>query len=339
MSFADERRHLLNVIESTQAKFRRWVDANQSSIHREDELYTGWKELSEVATEYRKIEGEIFGEAYRFACLYGAFAREVTVSHEDGAAPSDELFAQWDRLEDSLTNSKRKFAPPLESIDELKRLNNMSDRQIAEIYGWMNDNGQADAARVRHELLKPESERKTPKNPNQAVFDHEFSTLTAKVQEYRSRRNKRIAFDRREAPESWESLLLTPGITLEQIAEMKACSIEAVEAEADAKGIPRPPRKKTIRTRFENDHDETPSASARRPPGRPKKAKEPATKELPQADQGGEAADAEQFESVKLEIKGYLDAKYTPAEAAEMANGHPAALIRRAIDELTGQPA
>lgn len=347
----EARNHLFAVIDRCIKAYRGWIEAGQSAIHIEDEIFAAFGELASEGAGYRKEAGLLFRTAYEFVRVYGQLQSAIAGGRQDGAMPEAEFWQVWDSLEDMRIGSQRIHAPGLESLAELLALpRRPTDMQIADMYGWKHPvTGGWDTERVRREISLPPEKRTIPENPEQERFNNDHAERVSIAEGFRVRRNNRIRLETTPAPESFATLLTQPGITADQIAEMKQCGIPAVYAEADELGLPRPPRRDGRRPMVADDDsdpsDSTPGgeAAGSTPPkpsrpvnrGRKTPANASAGKHHPTGDGAGQNASAEESEAIATEIAGYRQSGWNDDDIRGLMVDRPQDAVEKALTAVS----
>lgn len=147
---------------------------------------------------------------------------------------STALWAAWTEVLDALKQQRPRKPEDIATLVEQK----VSDRQIALIYGWRDEAGEPDLAKVREEKAKPG----THYDPTQWVHPAEVK-IQAAIDQAWAERQQRIddkVVSRHMpmvAPESIEELI-QQRVPSKQIAKMKRVDIEEVRAVAARIGVP-----------------------------------------------------------------------------------------------------
>lgn len=157
---------------------------------------------------------------------------------------SPEVWGAWTEVLRELTLRTYPLPEPIGALVNAKPP--VSPKQIAKIYGWLDESGQADTQKVQEEMTAPGThfDPKTWVHPSAKRFAAEMERKWAE-------RAKRIATVRqtgratsrpepvakREAPESIEELI-RQGVNSEQISKMKKVTRAHVRAVAAELGLP-----------------------------------------------------------------------------------------------------
>ncbi|MCD0459128.1 hypothetical protein [Roseiconus lacunae] len=144
------------------------------------------------------------------------------------------MWSAWTAVLDAFAVKQRKKPEPIASLV----VQNVSDRQIAMIYGFKDENGDPDLTMVAEEKAKPGThyDPDTWIHPSEARLQSQIEAEWSK-REAIVDQNKADSFTPREAPESIEELI-NQRVSASQIAQMKNVSIERVQEIADEIGLP-----------------------------------------------------------------------------------------------------
>lgn len=146
-----------------------------------------------------------------------------------------EMWAAWDEVLEQLRIALTPLPQP-EPIKTLK-IEKVGDRQICDIYGWLDSHGNPELHKVREETEKPGT------HYDPATWVHPSAKRRmAETSRRWSKRNRATKEDYAprasiEAPESLEDLI-RQGVPSKQIAMMKRVAVEDVRAVAEAIGVP-----------------------------------------------------------------------------------------------------
>ena len=153
--------------------------------------------------------------------------------------PSDSCWKSWEALVAIYRGVTEPVRRPIESVATL-RSQQVPDRQICEIYGWMDARGCPEVWRVEEEMATPGKHTTgwvDPVTRHRQEAAERQRTLTERVQQLRERKVARMSAT---PPESLADLIHQQ-VPVHQIAEMLRISQAEVISLCDAQNLPRPP--------------------------------------------------------------------------------------------------
>ncbi len=246
---------LFELFDAAEKKYREWVDAGGCYLMDEDPLMAEFAQLAEQGRENRHLSGDPFPLFFKFAREFAALQTTIANSDDGKGFPADSFWMAWDAITMSRVSSLRNMATPLEPLKQLLSLSGMTVGQVARMYGWLLPGDKPDTARVIRQSMLPEDQQERPINPHQARFDQQHSERVQKVSQYRSARTRRREVETAPCAETVEELLLQEGITADQIAEMRKCTVQEVFKEARRLGLPAPKRRKNAPVYYGDESD------------------------------------------------------------------------------------
>lgn len=214
-------------------------------------------------------EGTIPGDCRQLAELVDAFGRrwrewQDEVDRQGGRAtvpPSEECWKSWEAVVDCYQGVVEPPRPRLESIATL-RSQKVPDRQICEIYGWIDGRGQAESWKIEEELAEPGKHTKDHVDPITRRRLEAAEKERALTERVKALRKTKLARMTAECPESLSDLI-RQGVSLQQIAAMLRITEDQVLARCDDEGLPRPPHGPSLNA-IPGSHDpELPEPMAR----------------------------------------------------------------------------
>lgn len=152
--------------------------------------------------------------------------------------PDDACWQAWERVVDEYRGVVSPSSPPVESVVTLRE-QKVPDRQICEIYGWVDIQGRPEIFKVEEEIANPGKHTKDwvdPISKRRQAAEQEQRSLVAKVRRLRQAKVDRM---NATAPESLEDLV-RQDVPIGQIAEILRMTPDDVLAACDAAELPRP---------------------------------------------------------------------------------------------------
>lgn len=211
-------------------------------------------------------EGSIPGDCRELANLVAAFGQEwrawQRMVDERGSAvipPKESCWRAWEALVGSYQGVASPPPVQIESVATL-RAQKVPDRQICEIYGWVNSHGTPETHKIDEELAEPGKHTKgwvdpiTQRRQEAAEKDKSLHERVRRMREAKVARMDSLG----KCPESLPELV-QQGVSLPQIAAMLRLSEENVLALCEAEGLPRPPAGPSVaamRSDYEPEPDE-----------------------------------------------------------------------------------
>jgi hypothetical protein len=176
----------------------------------------------------------------RFYAEFGRWALSLSVAPDavdPGGTP--EMWSAWRGV--LKVADQRKPPPPPHAV--VLQSQGCNIRTIAVRFGWTNEDGQPDTARVNRELAaSPEDREYDPDNwthPRERKFYDElkiqFDERCEKLQKEQDANNPRTT-KREPSKESWESLFEMPYMSIRQIALMKMVTEDDVREKMEELG-------------------------------------------------------------------------------------------------------
>lgn len=311
--------------EAADAPIVRWRTGPRKAIS--DSLIESFHEMFEavatddVSDDIKPIVLKI--DAFEDALAEWAEACDLTPEDADPRG-SAKLWAAFREVISSLTEYRPRKAESIETLVAQK----VSDRQIAMIYGWKQEDGSPDTTKVLEEKANPG----THYDPETWVHPSEMKAkaeLDARWALRMDRVDARVVakHTQREAPETLEELI-QQRVPSKQIAKMKRVDVELVRQRAAELGVPLDGQF-VRRTSPADKMAELREADADR-------EAELAQKMQPDADESGEPSLLERI----LEL--YVDGKSPQQIADELKADHPKLTyqkVSRMIQEAEQQTA
>lgn len=171
------------------------------------------------------------------ACTDWANAVKQQPRHTDPSGGK----AVWDAYREVRPACTDLLPERLESVASLLSLRGMTAQHVAIIYDWYDESGNPDIDRVEDERCNPGKHTANMRNPAKVKREKEIEARWKKRCEEFGGWDSSV-FDGSEqteqprkdppAPESYEELLSLPGMTLQQVADMKHVTIEEVREHA-----------------------------------------------------------------------------------------------------------
>lgn len=214
------------------------------------------------ASDVEEAAKELILEIDRFQEQVHAWREAIELAPESvHPGGTTEMWAALNVLERFMEPRRRRLPEPIRDLMDAK----VSDEQICKIYGFVKDDGSADAVMLAEEKAKPG----THYNPETWVPRRELSRQQEIATAWRRRSpiehipigNAPVVEKvRQPAPETLDELI-AQGVDAEQIAKMKHLDVEQVEAYAIKRGLPLEGR---FRPAKPEDHDEQAALAGRR---------------------------------------------------------------------------
>jgi hypothetical protein len=171
------------------------------------------------------------------ACTEWAEAVKQNPRHVDPSGGK----AVWDAYREVRPACTDTTPEKLESVASLLSLRGMTAQHVAIIYDWYDESGNPDIDRVEDERCSPGKHTAGMRNPAKVKREKEVEAQWKRRCEEFGGYDPSI-FDGSEqteqprkdppAPESYEELLSLPGMTLQQVADMKHVTVEEVREHA-----------------------------------------------------------------------------------------------------------
>lgn len=171
------------------------------------------------------------------ACTQWAEAVKQQPRHTDPSGGK----AVWDAYREVRPACTDTAPERLESVASLLSLRGMTAQHVAIIYDWYDASGNPDIDRVEDERCNPGKHTSGMRNPAKVKREkevearwkkrcEEFGGWDASIFDGSEQTEKPRQFN--PAPESYEELLSLPGMTLQQVADMKGVTVEEVREHA-----------------------------------------------------------------------------------------------------------
>ena len=236
---SERRKHLFDVTDSASEAHSEWSESDipyitdpfQSAVDDMVEVFS----TGDIPADCRALNKEV--EA--LTDLWKAWKTAAEVSGDTNTMPSQDFWLAMERVAAARVQAVPKQPVKLETIEQLDK-QGVSDRQICVMYEWVLTDGSPDFDKLREERKDPGTHTGEDFVPPQERRRLERqSSQDAAVARARRRREKKLEKMSAEAPESLEQLV-AEGVSAEQIAIMRNCTVEQVFAECDEESLQRP---------------------------------------------------------------------------------------------------
>lgn len=236
---SERKQQLLAAIEAMTRVRDEWLDDDGKAVDETLEAVADVIELfrlGDMPGSLRDLERHVASLERLYRSYMERFEEGVT------DPPESAFWKAVDTVQSAAKSTRKMPRKPLEKFAELDA-QKVPDRQIALIYGFLDDDGQPNMQMVVEERRDPGrhtgqgSGWLDPRERADAALATQHDAANDRVQDRISARLAKVAA---EAPESWESLF-TQGISARQMALMKRCEVADVMAKADELGLPHPP--------------------------------------------------------------------------------------------------
>lgn len=223
-----------------------------------DELVEGFGEGT-IPGELRGIEQAISRE---LAPAWEAWKNEARATGDLRVLPGDNFWLAVLNLERAREKAQPRPPITVETIEQLTE-QKVSDRQICIIYDWLDGRGQPELWRLAEERREPgkHTANWVPKaERRRQEQDVRQAQLRQQVAQRQARKVEQLTAPCKESIEE----LIGQGLSAEQIAEMRKCSLDEVYAAADQMGVERPPLRYSSPGVKRAPYDPEPNESAAR---------------------------------------------------------------------------
>ena len=217
------QQYLIDVVVNLLTARLEWVESDEERVRDDSELYRAAEETIEVFAD-GAIPSALRKMAHVVASdLAPAWKRFVDGRQVSNApideVPGDHVWAAIDALTELRDDLRSTAMPQIETVEELRR-QNVSDRQICVIYGWLDDSGAPELHKVREEIAEPGRHTKDWVHPLQRKRD-EAQENNRRIRERIARRQRsKVQNLTAPCPEPIEDLILQ-GLSAKQIAKMR----------------------------------------------------------------------------------------------------------------------
>lgn len=324
------RETLLGLVSAAIAEHDRWASRSDLSY-----VTAGVDEaMSDLVDGF--AEGTIPGDCREMGELVAVFGREwhawqAEVDRRGSATipPGESAWKAWEQVAVCYQGVVEPPRQPLESIKTLRE-QKVADRQICEIYGWMDARGCPEAWKVEEELAEPGKHTANWVDPVTQRRREAAERQRGLAERVKRLRERKVAAMGAVCPESLEDLV-RQGIALVQVAEMLRLTEEQVLAQCEAQNLPRPPLGPSLHAKrgaFEPDLPE--------PMARQFAAHEAEGARRRQEDGGLTATGAADTEgdrqpSIEERIVQYHEQGFAPADIAAELSGAGAKVSERRV--------
>lgn len=266
---SDERRsYLLDVTDNLLSVHANWLDADTPYFTEELEKATletievfGLGDIPGDLRDLARVVDEL-------AAQWEKFRQAAEVSRDPHLLPRDGFWKQIEMMRDLREAARPKPTVELETIEQLEK-QNVSDRQICLIYGWVNGDGSPQFDKLREERKKPGTHINDDFiPPRERTRRQQEARQREIVEAIRAKQRKKLAVLTTPAKEAWP-VLFEQGLSAKQLAKMKKVSLDDVYAKAVELGYPKPPLDYDLRTPAPKKPDEKPTSEAHDEPEQP----------------------------------------------------------------------
>ena len=304
------RNHLMLVLEHLQEVHHAWSEDN-------DVRYLT-QEFQDILDETVEVfaSGDIPADCRKISQAVGELAGLWAKWKETGASAGEDyptnnaFWAALEHVEDCRQKVVKRSPVVLETLVELTR-QKVSNRQICEIYGWVDSRGAPELWRLAEEREKPGTHLGpgfVPPIERQAAEEEERKRQA--LERIRGKRRQKMEDAPKKAPESLRQLA-EEGVSVKQIADLKGMTVEAVMEECERLGV-------SVR----QDYSDVATARAPQEPELPEEVKRSL----------GEPPKTLDQQIVELHQQGYAApqiAKELTRDGVEVSHQKASAVIRR----------
>ena len=171
--------------------------------------------------------------------LWRNFTEAASRQGDDSVAPTNRV---WRAMDEVARRRKKAVGPKTRKIESIKMLmeQGVGDHQIAEIYGWLTDDGAPDLEKVFDAKENPEKYEADRTQVVQSQQDRAMQQMEEKLSAMREAEQRKA--EAQMAPPVPETLeqLIKQGVSMEQICEMKGVTQDDVRATCSSFGLPIP---------------------------------------------------------------------------------------------------
>ncbi len=241
MDLQARRGELLEAVKTLEDAHQAWVEGDQPWITEELEDAIEDTVVTCAAGAIPADCRELVANVENLGREWEAFAARLRRSTRVAILPGE---AFWRALEAVEEAAQRTTAPPKRQLEPIAvlRAQNVSDAQIARMYGFLDAAGAPEPWKVQEELDEPRrhtGEETGWVSPLERRDRQREDEARAGLTRLRERARRRIEQRAKPCPESLEELVQQQ-VPLEQIARMLRKTPEEVLAECDAAGLPHP---------------------------------------------------------------------------------------------------
>ncbi|MCP4535797.1 MAG: hypothetical protein GY832_01460 [Chloroflexi bacterium] len=236
---SERRKHLFDVADAVALVHAEWSESDIPYIT--DPFQAAVDDMVEVfSTGDTPADCRVLNkEVETLTDSWNAWKKAAEVSGDTAAMPSQDFWFAMERVAAARQDAVPRQSVRLETIKELEK-QGVNDNQICAIYEWFLSDGSADLDKLREEKAKPGTHTGEGfVSPQERRRLKRQADQDAAVARARETREKKLEKMEAVAPESLEQLV-TEGVSAEQIADMKNCTVEQVFADCDEAGIQRP---------------------------------------------------------------------------------------------------
>lgn len=223
----ERREYLLLVVDRLLETHKQWVASD--TPYMTEEFEKAVEEAIEVFDSGSVPANcrDLTARVESLAEHWHAYRSQALLSRDSHLLPGNGFWKALEQTREAREGARPQADVALESIADLTR-QNVSDRQICLIYGWVDATGQPEIWRLREERAKPGAHTgegfEPPLRKRRLEREQRQREIVAGIRQQQARKLERLSSKPAESLEK----LVADGVSAKQIAKMLGCDVDDV---------------------------------------------------------------------------------------------------------------